>query len=262
MRRILRQLLLLGLSVFCVLGFLSQPTNATTVWSGLTKTFSKSSFTDPTLPENQDRLTANVSFSRGSSGGLLNIATELFFDQGTSPADTLWATELNNDSTTVSAENHANLTVWQPWFDAYQLGPGTHGATLTGVNAVVHLLTDDIYLDIKFTSWSAGTNGFFSYERAEPAAAAPTGDYNGNGTVDAADYVVWRRSLGQNGVPQGTDADGNSSGSIDAGDYTYWRERFGNTVAGSGASLGGIPEPAGLCLLLEFLAIAASVRRR
>ncbi len=28
----------------------------------------------------------------------------------------------------------------------------------------------------------------------------PPGDYNHNGTTDAADYVVWRKTLGQTGV--------------------------------------------------------------
>ena len=49
-------------------------------------------------------------------------------------------------------------------------------------------------------------------------AAAPgilAGDFNHNGTVDAADYIVWRK---QNGTPTG---------------YTAWRSHFGQT-AGSG----------------------------
>src|SRR6185436_13721731 len=40
-----------------------------------------------------------------------------------------------------------------------------------GVAAVLHLKTDDIYLDIKFTSWSSTSinGGGFSYERSSPA---------------------------------------------------------------------------------------------
>ena len=36
-----------------------------------------------------------------------------------------------------------------------------------------------------------------------------TGDYNGDGTVDAADYTVWRDTFGQE-VDEGTGADGMS----------------------------------------------------
>jgi autotransporter-associated beta strand protein len=56
------------------------------------------------------------------------------------------------------------------------------------------------------------------------------GDFNADGTVDAADYVVWRTNSG-----------------TQAG-YDTWRSNFGNT-AGSGAAAGGglahtVPEPA------------------
>ena len=44
------------------------------------------------------------------------------------------------------------------------------------------------------------------------------GDYNHNGVVDAADYTVWRDSLGK-AVAVGVGADGNGNGLIDAGDY-------------------------------------------
>ena len=43
------------------------------------------------------------------------------------------------------------------------------------------------------------------------------GDYNHNGIVDAADYVVWRDTLGQSGT--GLAADGNGNHQIDSGDY-------------------------------------------
>jgi hypothetical protein len=70
----------------------------------------------------------------------------------------------------------------------------------------------------------------------------PTGDYNGNHSVDAADYVAWRKSLGQTGLS--LKADGNLNNQIDGGDFALWRSRFGQS-AGSGAGLqaGFVPEP-------------------
>jgi T5SS/PEP-CTERM-associated repeat protein len=68
------------------------------------------------------------------------------------------------------------------------------------------------------------------------------GDYNQNGVVDAADYVVWRNTRGQSG--SGLGADGNGNGQIDAGDYAVWRAHFGQS-SGVGAILpGDAPAPA------------------
>ena len=61
------------------------------------------------------------------------------------------------------------------------------------------------------------------------------GDYNLDGAVDAADYVVWRKTLGQMGVIPYSGADGNGDGDITADDYGVWRTQFGETLATSGA---------------------------
>ena len=58
------------------------------------------------------------------------------------------------------------------------------------------------------------------------------GDYNNNGIVDAADYVVWRKTLGQEVLNAGDGADGDESGFIDQGDYDFWRARFGLITKG------------------------------
>ena len=60
-----------------------------------------------------------------------------------------------------------------------------------------------------------------------------TGDYNNNGAVDAADYVVWRNTLGSTTEPA---ADGNHDNKIDAADYAIWRSNFGRASTGSGSS--------------------------
>ena len=65
------------------------------------------------------------------------------------------------------------------------------------------------------------------------------GDYNRNGMVDAADYVLWRNTLG-NVVAAFSGADGNGSGTIDPGDYSLWRGNFGHS-AGPGAGPARMP---------------------
>ncbi|MCC7474806.1 MAG: proprotein convertase P-domain-containing protein [Pirellulales bacterium] len=65
------------------------------------------------------------------------------------------------------------------------------------------------------------------------------GDYNSDGTVDAGDYLIWRRTLGTTGSAY-SGADGDGDGTVDADDYNVWRAHFGATLPpgpGSGAVL-------------------------
>jgi CSLREA domain-containing protein len=63
-----------------------------------------------------------------------------------------------------------------------------------------------------------------------PEGQVLAGDYNGNGTVDAADYVVWRKALGQSGIPPFSGADGDGDGDVTQNDYNVWRANFGNSL--------------------------------
>jgi hypothetical protein len=72
------------------------------------------------------------------------------------------------------------------------------------------------------------------------------GDYNGDGKIDAADYVVWRKNPAAFGGQAG---------------YTAWRTNFGNPP-GAVAILAAVPEP-GTCFLVVLGAFELVwVRRR
>lgn len=88
------------------------------------------------------------------------------------------------------------------------------------------------------------------------------GDYNDDGSVDAADYVFWRATFGQ--IGENLPADGDYSGEIDAGDYTVWTENFGATDGpGAGSALAAVPEPAAwLLFVLGSAPIVALAGRR
>jgi hypothetical protein len=71
------------------------------------------------------------------------------------------------------------------------------------------------------------------------------GDFNGDGAVDAADYVVWRKGMGATHFPD---------------DYDVWREHFGETDGTGSSFYAAVPEPTGA--LLHLLATVVSCRAR
>jgi hypothetical protein len=88
---------------------------------------------------------------------------------------------------------------------------------------------------------------YFSATNPFVTLIAPlAGDYNNNGTVDAADYIVWRNTVGQIGANLA--ADGNGNRQVDDGDYSVWRASFGRTSIGPVASF--VPEPSSWAIAL------------
>lgn len=140
--------------------------NAQTEWSGALTTFSKADNADWTLATNQDQITSNVSITRANNRGLFNIVLESEGGQngnGPAPSDTEWAFGNINDGVST-----LTFTTWGLTHSAAS-GFGDP-SSLIGQDMVVHLITDDIYIDIKLLSWSSGgggsSGGGFSYERS------------------------------------------------------------------------------------------------
>lgn len=75
-----------------------------------------------------------------------------------------------------------------------------------------------------------------------------SGDFNQDSTVDAADYVVWRKELSTTYTPT---------------DYDVWRSNFGGTlgVGAGGDANDAVPEPATLVLLILLSARFYTWRR-
>ncbi len=70
-----------------------------------------------------------------------------------------------------------------------------------------------------------------AFELQQPySVPALLGDYNLNQRVDAADYVMWRKTSGTTNISAYSGADGNGSGTVDDNDYIVWRSRFGETT--------------------------------
>ncbi|MEN1677995.1 MAG: PEP-CTERM sorting domain-containing protein [Planctomycetota bacterium] len=89
------------------------------------------------------------------------------------------------------------------------------------------------------------------------------GDYNADGFVDAADFTVWRDTLGQTGAGlaadgTGDDLNGVPDADVDIFDYQFWKANF----SGGAAAAAATPTPEPSSALLMLLAAGAAVRRR
>jgi hypothetical protein len=123
-----------------------------------TTTFTKANNADYTQAANQDRINADVWLTRSDGSGIFNIKTENSFDSDSSPDGTKWAIG--------TTENFESLT-FTTFYQTYNTGEGGNPADLINQDMVLHIIDEDMYLDIKFLSWGdgEGDNGF-SYIRA------------------------------------------------------------------------------------------------
>lgn len=124
------------------------------IWDGPNVTFTKISGSDWTLPANQDHLTDNVILTRKNNQGLYNIAKESGYNS-LSPTDTEWAM---GTTANFAALNFSN------WREAMQWCPSCQ----VNQDFVIHLITDDVYIDVKILTWQEVSGGGFSYQRSTP----------------------------------------------------------------------------------------------
>ncbi len=148
--------------VITAIFFQTSLVSASTIWSGPPLAFSKGAFADPTLMANQDRITDSVWITRGSTQGLYNAFNEPF--QSTdSPAGTMWALGTTDDL--------GSLT-FGTWLDVFsKSGPVGGPPNSVGQDFVLHLVDDDIFIDLRMDAWGEGMGGgggSFAYTRSTP----------------------------------------------------------------------------------------------
>jgi hypothetical protein len=136
------------------------------------------------------------------------------------------------------------------------LGPGGIGNSQLGTEQGISM--NNVFrtsgahdLTFEYRSFGQNVRGFVSYVGVPPGVP---GDYNGNGVVDGADYVLWRK-----GGPLQNEVD--TPGTVNAADYTAWRARFGNTTGSGTVKASSIPEPASCMLALFIPGLLFLVRR-
>ena len=111
-------------------------------------------------------------------------------------------------------------------------------------------------IDLRMLSYSfvileeQGTSANFAVDNIfwnSAAVVGLLGDYNNNGAVDTADYVLWRKAKEDGGSLLNDP----TPGTVDDSDYAYWRSRFGKAQGtGTGLSDAAIPETTSALLLL------------
>lgn len=88
-------------------------------------------------------------------------------------------------------------------------------------------------------------------------------DYNGDGTVDAGDYIIWRDNFSvEEPITSGAsffEGDGDQDGDVDMDDYDFWAARYGLTVPPAAL---GVPEPATAWLLAVVAGLVPNRQRR
>ena len=123
------------------------------IWNGSIITFEKVDGSDPSDALNQDRITEKVWITRGNNGGqIYNAKIETAPDKSESPIGTEWAIGNLDQIETLEFKDFRSA-VGKP-------------QDVVGKNLVLHLMDDDFYLSVKFSSWSQGQKGGFSYERS------------------------------------------------------------------------------------------------
>jgi endonuclease I len=182
------------------------------------------------------------------------------FDFGTNPSFTA---NLDFDSVTPSGNSDVLTTNLAASAGVLTIGGGlSHAFTamLDTATAGIYSATYSLLLSDENIAGAENNKPLTLTLMATIAAAALTGDYNGDGIVDAADYTVWRDTFGAT-VTAHSGADGDGDGMIDDGDFQAWIDHFGQTLPGSGAGAfaggsGAVPEPGGMFLFAVGAALA------
>lgn len=150
----------------------AQPIPACKILGPATITHAKPDGVGSAFADFADCITPNVCLTRGNTGSLCNVAPGVT-DQCSafnpdSPTDTEWSLH----STTADDLSTMNFVPFR------EFGSGDIGGfgISNGLWGVLHLITDDLYMDISVTSWSCCGAGGFTYTRGNQAGGGCGGD--------------------------------------------------------------------------------------
>ena len=147
----------------------------------------------------------------------------IFDDTGGDNRGAAYLLMMNSDGMAKSHQKIASDTGGGPTL----LNAGRFGASVSSLGDLDGDGVTDLAVGASFENTFAIRRGAVYVLFLKPASL--TGDYNLNGVVDAADYVVWRKAQGTI-VPPSSGADGDGNSIVDEHDYGIWRTNFGRTL--------------------------------
>jgi hypothetical protein len=164
----------------------------------------------------------------------------------------------------ISVGNIAGITSFdQLYIDAAHMSPD-FGQFVANATVASTILRQDLTGNASIWTFDSGirdqlTTIIWDVVKHHPDAGISqtllAGDYDGDGSVTAADFEVWKGSFASS---THLAADGNHDGRVDASDYTVWRDEFAlETVNGTTVT----PEPVSAALTVMTLLLTSTVRK-
>lgn len=187
--------------------------------------------------QNESTLTVDIEgYTITSVGGLLDSTGWNSLDEQNVEGG-LWAASPISDQFRVTELMSDGTTTFTP-MKGFTLGKLYDD---TGAGSL-----EDLTFQFLIAGQASPVTGVVVFGDLPDLSPGTDGDFNGDGFVNAADYVHWRDQMG------------------DTPSYNTWRSNFGD-VAGSGFSAGAaVPEPSGiaLCALIVLWPLACYVQRQ
>jgi glucose/arabinose dehydrogenase len=145
----------------------------------------------------------------------------------------------------------------------FEIFTSTNGTAWTSRGEVVSeaLASGMLEVGLWAGNYGGGTTGSTQFDWAEIITGVPAGDFNEDGIIDAADYTVWRDTLGQT-VTKWAGADGDGDGLVTLSDYSVWKQNYGLEIPDGAGSLASVPEPSCVWLVACGLVLATANCRR
>ena len=183
------------LSIMTVLVTVASTALGQEIWSGYDTEFAKADGVDWTLEENQDRLTDGVWITRADSRGIFNVRTEDGHTKRFSPDDTRWALGTTDDLSSLA-------------FDCWECVVGRPAFIVAIGPMVMHLVSEDIYIDIQFTQWTGGgAGGGFAYMRGTRPESCRA-DIDGDDELTLFDFLAFQNLFDAGDLAADFDGDG------------------------------------------------------
>ncbi|QEG34243.1 metallophosphoesterase [Bythopirellula goksoeyrii] len=147
------------------------------------------------------------------------------------------------------------LTVSDDFFNGSITAPNdnflTYEPTLSGSFMINAFDLPSLSMEDTSFSWA-----FISFDDPLAPATIASADFNEDGSVDGADFLIWQR--GVNSAAGLANGDADNSGFVDGDDLAIWQDQYGTD--GMNAPLSVVPEPTALLLIVLGLLVPNRIR--